>query len=64
MPYGDAGALAGAVARLLADPGHRERLAGAGLRQAAGWPTEEDTVAHVLCVYDELAQPLSAAVRA
>ncbi|HBF82003.1 MAG TPA: glycosyltransferase, partial [Streptomyces sp.] len=35
-------------------------LAEAGRRQAAGWPTEEDTVAHVLSVYDELVQPLSA----
>ncbi|MGF1344399.1 glycosyltransferase family 4 protein [Streptomyces flavovirens] len=60
VPYGDAGALAGAVVRLLGDPGRRERLAEAGRRQTAGWPTEEDTVAHVLSVYDELVQPLSA----
>ncbi|MGW1229650.1 glycosyltransferase family 1 protein, partial [Streptomyces sp. NPDC002530] len=36
------------------------RLAAAGIRQAAGWPTEDDTIAHVLSVYDELAQPLGA----
>ncbi|MCW8218049.1 glycosyltransferase family 4 protein [Streptomyces halstedii] len=63
VPYGDAPALTGAVLRLLGDPGRREQLAGAGRRQAAGWPTEEDTVAHVLSVYDELAQPLSVAGR-
>ncbi|MEU9064471.1 glycosyltransferase family 4 protein [Streptomyces sp. NPDC048430] len=61
VPYGDADALAGAVVRLLGDPGRRERLAGSGRAQAAGWPTEDDTVAHVLSVYDELAQPLVAA---
>ncbi|WP_326696778.1 glycosyltransferase family 4 protein [Streptomyces sp. NBC_01754] len=63
VPYGDAGALAGAVVRLLGDPGRRKRLAEAGRLRAAGWPTEEDTVAHVLSVYDELARPLSAAGR-
>ncbi|UPT46920.1 glycosyltransferase family 1 protein, partial [Streptomyces sp. WAC00303] len=31
----------------------------AGRVQAAGWPTEDDTIAHVLSVYDELAQPLA-----
>ncbi|MFJ4843456.1 glycosyltransferase family 4 protein [Streptomyces sp. NPDC088746] len=61
VPYGDADALAGAVVRLLGDPGRRERLADSGRAQAAGWPTEDDTVAHVLSVYDELAQPLAAA---
>ncbi|MFJ8861349.1 glycosyltransferase family 4 protein [Streptomyces sp. NPDC102451] len=61
VPYGDAGALAGAVVRLLGDPGQRERLADSGRAQAAGWPTEDDTIAHVLSVYDELAQPLTAA---
>ncbi|MFE4454727.1 glycosyltransferase family 4 protein [Streptomyces sp. NPDC056796] len=61
VPYGDAEALAGAVVRLLGDPGRRQRLAGSGRAQAAGWPTEDDTIAHVLSVYDELAQPLAAA---
>ncbi|MEI7031370.1 glycosyltransferase family 4 protein [Streptomyces pratensis] len=57
VPYGDAGALARAVVQLLADPAARARLAQAGRAQAAGWPTEDDTVAHVLSVYDELTQP-------
>ncbi|MEU1820700.1 glycosyltransferase family 4 protein [Streptomyces roseifaciens] len=55
VPYGDSAALAGAVARLLADPARRAELTAAGRAQAATWPTEDDTVAHVLSVYDELA---------
>lgn len=54
VPYGDPGALAGAVAGLLADPERRAGLAAAGRAQAATWPSEDDTVAQVLCVYDEL----------
>ncbi|MET7365223.1 glycosyltransferase family 4 protein [Streptomyces sp. NPDC005566] len=57
VPPGDAEALARGVVRLLGDRERRERLAAAGLVQAAGWPTEDDTIAHVLSVYDELAQP-------
>ncbi|GHB07830.1 glycosyl transferase [Streptomyces clavifer] len=57
VPYGDAEALAGAVVRLLAAPEQRDRLAWAGRIQAAGWPTEDDTIAHVLAVYNELAKP-------
>lgn len=57
VPYGDAGALARAVVRLIEDPGERARLAEAGRAQAADWPTEDDTTAHVLSVYDELARP-------
>ncbi|MFD9795312.1 glycosyltransferase family 4 protein [Streptomyces sp. NPDC059070] len=56
VPYGDAGALAGAVTALLGDPGRRRELARAGLVQAADWPTEDETVAQVLSVYDELTQ--------
>ncbi|MDX2603171.1 glycosyltransferase family 4 protein [Streptomyces caniscabiei] len=56
VPYGDAGALAGAVLRLLGDPAHREVLRERGARQAATWPTEDETVAQVLSVYDELTQ--------
>lgn len=56
VPYGDPEALAGAVVRLLADPVRRVRLAASGRARTAGWPTEDDTVAHVLSVYDELVQ--------
>ncbi|MER5813082.1 glycosyltransferase family 4 protein [Streptomyces sp. NPDC002033] len=54
VPYGDSGALAGAVAALLDDPDRRAELAAAGRAQAATWPSEDDTVAQVLSVYDEL----------
>ncbi|MET9418672.1 glycosyltransferase family 4 protein [Streptomyces klenkii] len=54
VPYGDPAALAGAVTCLLADPARRAELTAAGRAQAATWPTEDDTVAHVLSVYDEL----------
>ncbi|MGW7193884.1 glycosyltransferase family 4 protein, partial [Streptomyces sp. NPDC054838] len=53
VPYGDAGALADAVTALLADPARRARLAAAGPVQAATWPSEDETVAQVLSVYDE-----------
>lgn len=55
VPYGDARALAEVVTRLLADPARRAGLAAAGRAQAATWPTEDDTVAQVLSIYDELA---------
>ncbi|WP_225803204.1 glycosyltransferase family 4 protein [Streptomyces sp. NK15101] len=54
VPYGDAGALAGAVRGLLEDADRRMDLAAAGRVQAGSWPTEDETVAHVLAVYDEL----------
>ncbi|MFJ8333829.1 glycosyltransferase family 4 protein [Streptomyces sp. NPDC094437] len=54
VPYGDAVALAGTVVRLLGDPRRREELRDKGVRQAASWPTEDETVAQVLSVYDEL----------
>ncbi|WP_329465951.1 glycosyltransferase family 4 protein [Streptomyces sp. NBC_01431] len=54
VPYGDAGALADAALRLLADPQARRELAEAGRAQAETWPTEDETVAQVLAVYDEL----------
>ncbi|MBK3588957.1 glycosyltransferase family 4 protein [Streptomyces sp. MBT57] len=57
VPFGNAEALARTVARLLGDPERCALLAEAGRAQAAGWPTEDDTIAHVLSVYDELAQP-------
>ncbi|MFF2066876.1 glycosyltransferase family 4 protein [Streptomyces sp. NPDC058200] len=57
VPYGDAAALSEAVVRLLGDPDRRRRLAVAGRAQAATWPTEDETIAQVLSVYDELTQP-------
>ncbi|MER6062612.1 glycosyltransferase family 4 protein [Streptomyces sp. NPDC001792] len=57
VPYGDPEALASTVVRLLADPRRREELRERGARQAASWPTEDETVAQVLSVYDELTQP-------
>lgn len=54
VPYGDSEVLAGAVVRLLGDPARRLSLAEAGKAQAATWPTEDETVAQVLSVYDEL----------
>ncbi|EGX58791.1 glycosyl transferase [Streptomyces zinciresistens K42] len=57
VPYGDADALAGAVVRLLGDPDRRELLRRRGVRQIASWPTEDETVAQILSVYDELTQP-------
>ncbi|MFF7166010.1 glycosyltransferase family 4 protein [Streptomyces sp. NPDC008086] len=57
VPYGDAKALADAVVRLLDDPERRELLRERGVRQTATWPTEDETVAQVLSVYDELTQP-------
>ncbi|MFI2373254.1 glycosyltransferase family 4 protein [Streptomyces sp. NPDC018833] len=55
VPYGDAGALASAVTALLADPSRREDLARAGRAQADTWPSEDDTIAQALSVYDEVA---------
>ncbi|MBL1107741.1 glycosyltransferase family 4 protein [Streptomyces sp. 5-8] len=57
VPYGDPAALAATVLRLLADPERCALLRERGLRQAATWPTEDETVAQVLSVYDELTQP-------
>ncbi|MFF6993893.1 glycosyltransferase family 4 protein [Streptomyces sp. NPDC008313] len=54
VPYGDADALAEAVVRLLGDEARCELLRDRGARQAATWPTEDETVAQVLSVYDEL----------
>ncbi|WP_406009782.1 glycosyltransferase family 4 protein [Streptomyces sp. NBC_00637] len=58
VPAHDPEAFAAAVVRLLDDPGRAELLRDLGTRQAAGWPTEDETVAQVLSVYDELTRPL------
>ncbi|MFE3328416.1 glycosyltransferase family 4 protein [Streptomyces sp. NPDC059176] len=58
VPYGEPEALAAAVTRLLAEPERRARLAAAGIAQAATWPTEDETVAQVLSIYDEFTQPI------
>ncbi|MEU0437427.1 glycosyltransferase family 4 protein [Streptomyces sp. NPDC006290] len=57
VPYGNAKALGDAVVRLLADPARQEALREKGAWQAATWPTEDETVAQVLSVYDEFTQP-------
>ncbi|MFF4119730.1 glycosyltransferase family 4 protein [Streptomyces sp. NPDC001714] len=57
VAYGDARALADTVVRLLDDPERCAELRERGARQAASWPTEDETVAQVLSVYDELTQP-------
>ncbi len=57
VPYGDAAGFGRAVTELLADPERRTALAVAGRAQAATWPTEDDTVAQVLSIYDELTRP-------
>jgi len=57
VPPHDPGAFAAAAVRLLDDPERAEQLRDLGTRQAAGWPTEDETVAQVLSVYDELTQP-------
>lgn len=54
VPHGDPDSLSAAVTALLDDPVRREELAAAGPVRATMWPTEDDTVAQVLSVYDEL----------
>ena len=51
IPPGDVDALDTAVREMLADPARRADYAAWGPRQAATWPTEEDTVADVLAAY-------------
>jgi glycosyltransferase involved in cell wall biosynthesis len=57
VEHDNAEALGEAVVRLLADPRRRRLLAENGVRQVASWPTEDETVAQVLSVYDELTRP-------
>jgi glycosyltransferase involved in cell wall biosynthesis len=58
VPAGDAAALARKVTSVLADAAWREELVRRGFLQAAAWPSEDETVAQILSVYDELTQPL------
>jgi glycosyltransferase involved in cell wall biosynthesis len=51
IPPGDVDALDAAVRDLLADPALRADYAARGPKQAATWPTEEDTVADVRAAY-------------
>nr|WP_199753203.1 glycosyltransferase family 4 protein [Actinoplanes sp. ATCC 53533] len=51
IPPGDVDALDTAVRGLLADPARRAEYAARGPRQAATWPTEQDTVADVIAAY-------------
>jgi glycosyltransferase involved in cell wall biosynthesis len=54
VPYGDADALAAAIASVLDDDALRGRLAAAARRRAEELPDEADAVAAVLAVYREL----------
>ncbi|MFJ3906774.1 glycosyltransferase family 4 protein [Streptomyces sp. NPDC090025] len=54
VEHGDAEGLAATVCALLDDTDRRLDLAAAGRVQAGTWPTEDETIAHVLSVYDEL----------
>jgi glycosyltransferase involved in cell wall biosynthesis len=53
VPPGDPDALAGAVRRLLTEPGLGATLAAAGVVQAAGWPDESTVQADLLRLYRE-----------
>src|SRR5262249_40940421 len=54
FPPDDAEALAAAVVRLLTDPARRKLLKDRAEAHLAHCPTEDQTVAQVLSVYDEL----------
>jgi glycosyltransferase involved in cell wall biosynthesis len=54
IPPHDVDAATGAIQQLLDDSALRARYAKRGLTQAAGWPTEADTLAQVEAVYAEL----------
>ncbi|MEV8509614.1 glycosyltransferase family 4 protein [Actinoplanes sp. NPDC051475] len=55
IPPGDVDVLDRAVREMLADPARRADYAARGPRQAASWPTEQDTVADVLAAYASVA---------
>jgi glycosyltransferase involved in cell wall biosynthesis len=63
VPVGDAAALGAALARVLGDPGHAERLADAGRRRATEWPDEEGTARSLTALYRELLGPSESARR-
>ena len=54
VPPRDADAVGAAIEQLLDDPLQRAEYGKRGLRQAATWPTEADTIAQVEGVYAEL----------
>ncbi|QKW05734.1 glycosyltransferase family 4 protein [Streptomyces sp. NA04227] len=54
VPPDDPGALAAAVTALLCEPRRRAALRLTARTQTRSWPTEDDMVAQVLSVYDEL----------
>ncbi|TFV43767.1 glycosyltransferase family 4 protein [Blastococcus sp. TF02A-35] len=54
VPVGDAAALAEAVVRVLCDSAHADELSRRGRDQAAGWPDEAATAAHLVSLYREL----------
>ncbi|MBA3745734.1 glycosyltransferase, partial [Sporichthya sp.] len=51
VPPGDPTALAGAVRRLLSEPGLGATLAAAGVLQCAGWPDESAVQAELIKLY-------------
>jgi glycosyltransferase involved in cell wall biosynthesis len=57
VPYGDAGALEGAVRRVLDDPRLAERLASAASEQALRLPSEEDAIDQLTAVYARATGP-------
>lgn len=57
VPSGDEAAFAGAVARVLDEPGLAGTLAERGRSQARAWPDVSDTVDQVVGVYRELSEP-------
>ncbi|WP_406287864.1 glycosyltransferase family 4 protein [Embleya sp. NBC_00896] len=54
VSYDDAEAFAGAVTDLLGDADRRTFLSEAGPAQAGTWPDENETIAQVLSIYEEL----------
>lgn len=57
VPPGDGAAVAAALSRVLDEPMLRRRLVSGGQKQAASWPDEDETAAHILAIYRELTDP-------